>query len=105
MGLGQRGGLRPRPGGLRCEQGRIVNRRWLGHHGAMNPPPRVSLSDFPQLSAIAWHCRGVEDLAEDEAFALYEAHWRHLDPSQLDDRERALIERLIQEYGGGLLNV
>lgn len=82
----------------------VVKAGRVGHHHRMLPP-RLSLQAFPQLHAIAWHCRGMDDIAEDEAFALYEAHWRYLDTDLLDENERALIDRLAREYGGGLLNV
>jgi transcriptional regulator with XRE-family HTH domain len=64
----------------------------------------VRLADYPQLKQLAWHRQG-ETLAEEEAFALYERNWRHIDPPKLDPAERAFIARLVQRYGKGALLV
>lgn len=69
------------------------------------PAPRIELSRFPQLARLVWSRPGVKWLEEDEAFALYEANWRFVDEDALTVRERALIERLMQRYGHGVLHV
>jgi uncharacterized MAPEG superfamily protein len=58
----------------------------------------VRLADYPQLRDLAWN-RGDEYIPAKEAFQLYERNWRFLDLDALDDRERALIERLTAELG------
>jgi hypothetical protein len=35
---------------------------------------------------------------------LYERNWRFVDPGRLDERERALIERLAQRFGAGVIH-
>ncbi|MDO4682464.1 MAG: hypothetical protein Q4B17_06700 [Lautropia sp.] len=65
----------------------------------------LHLSDYPQLCLLAWNRDPDEWIDEAEAFALYEANWRHVDQAQLEAREKALIERLTQEYGHGVMNV
>jgi hypothetical protein len=65
----------------------------------------LRLADYRQLRQIAWNRADGAAIAEDEAFALYEAHWRFVDAEAMDDVERALVERLKRQYGGGLLHV
>lgn len=63
------------------------------------------LKDFPQLRLIAWNMRDNDTLEEKEAFSLYERNWRFVDQASLDEAEKILIERLIKQYGCGVLNV
>jgi hypothetical protein len=65
----------------------------------------LKLTDFPQLRLIAWNRSAGEELSEEEAFALYEANWRHVDQAALHLAERQLIERLTRVHGRGLMNV
>ncbi len=65
----------------------------------------LRISDYPQLRLIAWNRAADDYLEEREAFGLYEENWRFIDTEQLASSERALIERLTEEYGGGILNV
>lgn len=68
-------------------------------------PLMLKLSAFPQLRLIAWNRSAGDDISEDEAFALYEANWQHLDQAALHLAERQLIERLTRVHGRGLMNV
>jgi len=63
----------------------------------------VRLADYPQLKELAWN-RIDEFIPASDAFKLYERNWRLLDPRTLEDRERALIERLKAEFGSGEIN-
>ena len=63
----------------------------------------VRLADYPQLEDLAWN-RNDEFIPASDAFKLYERNWRLLDPRTLEDRERALIERLKAELGSGEIN-
>lgn len=67
--------------------------------------PTLRIADYPQLTLIAWNLRPEDLIAEDEAFALYERNWRFVDQARLDEKERALIDRLTQQYGKGVMNV
>lgn len=62
----------------------------------------VRLADYPQLQRLAWH-RGGDTLSGEEALALYERHWRHVDPCGLQPAERDLIARLVKRHGKGAL--
>jgi hypothetical protein len=63
----------------------------------------VRLADYPQLRDLAWN-RIDEFIPVRDAFQLYERNWRLLDPKTLDDRERALIQRLKAELGHDEIN-
>lgn len=65
----------------------------------------IALADYPQLHLIAWNRRGEDLIEEQEALALYEANWRFVAPEQMEEPERQLLLRLIQQYGHGVLNV
>jgi transcriptional regulator with XRE-family HTH domain len=72
---------------------------------ASNLPARIRLGDYPQLKKLAWQLHGVEELAPEEALALYERNWRHVDRKALSPGELALIESLSSQLGGGRLLV
>jgi len=64
----------------------------------------VRVANYPALRSLLWSGRRPELLPAGEAFRLYERHWRFIDEGRLDGREAALIERLKQRHGKGLLN-
>lgn len=65
----------------------------------------IRISDFPQLRLIAWNRRDNDILDGEEALALYERNWHHIDQDSLTEKERQLIEDLAKEFGKGLLHV
>ncbi len=65
----------------------------------------IRLADYPQLALLAWNRHADAELDEEEAFALYEREWRWVEVDTLLPKERALIERLTQAYGHGVMNV
>lgn len=65
----------------------------------------IRLSDFPQLRMLAWNRPAEVEVDEAEALALYEANWRFVEPETLNEAEVALLRRLVQEQGAGLLLV
>ncbi len=68
-------------------------------------PRRIRLLDYPQLKQLAWHAPGADDVTPEEALALYERNWRHIDHVGIDPRERALIDTLVAVQGKGHLLV
>jgi transcriptional regulator with XRE-family HTH domain len=67
---------------------------------------RIRLGDFAQLRQIAWQLDpAVVELAPEEAFALYERNWRHVDHDAMDAAERALLNELTATVGKGVLLV
>lgn len=63
----------------------------------------VRIADYPQLRDLAWN-RVDEHIPAREAFQLYERNWRFVDAERLEPHERALLERLKSEFGGGVIN-
>jgi hypothetical protein len=70
-----------------------------------NTTNTFAIGKYPQLRLIAWNRREDDPITEAEAFALYEANWRYVEPGALDPQERALIERLTVQYGKGVMHV
>lgn len=72
---------------------------------ALLPTDRVPLDRYPQLRRLAWQQPGVRELGLEDALALYERNWRHVDPASLEPQERELITELVRRVGGGRLLV
>lgn len=67
-------------------------------------PDILHIDDYPELALLGWN-RAVRDIEGDEALGLYEANWRFVDVVHMPEHERKLLERLVREYGNGVLNV
>ena len=65
----------------------------------------LKISDFPQLKLIAWNRIENDFIDDEEALALYERNWRFVEQDKLLEKERDLIDRLVTQYGNGVLNV
>jgi hypothetical protein len=61
--------------------------------------------DFPELGMLAWNRDPARPIPRDEALALYERNWRHVDAEHLTAAEAELIEELAEEFGHGHLLV
>ena len=68
-------------------------------------PLRIRLDRYPQLHKLGWQLKGVEELTPEDALALYERNWRHVDVAGLAPEETALIRALSSNLGGGKLLV
>ncbi len=66
--------------------------------------PTIIIDEYPQLSALCWS-RTVRNIEEPEALQLYESGWRFIEKDRLTTSEQKLINRLVQQYGNGVLNV
>jgi hypothetical protein len=64
----------------------------------------ITIDDYPQLALLCWN-RALRVMEEPEVLQLYEAGWRFIEQDQLVPSERALITRLVNRYGNGVLNV
>ena len=64
----------------------------------------IVVDDYANLKSLCWN-RAERYLAAEEAFHLYERNWRHVDRKNMSDAEAALIARLKERYGNGVLNV
>jgi hypothetical protein len=65
----------------------------------------IKLSNYPQLSLIAWNRHNDSFVTEKEALALYEANWRWIEEDKLTEQELNLIEELVKKVGNGRLLV
>lgn len=65
----------------------------------------IEIDLYPQLCLLNWNRPGSRLIDECEALALYERNWAMVDQAALTDVERALIDRLIKEFGNGVFNV
>ena len=73
---------------------------------AAQPPQRIRIGLYPQLQQIAWHLGPpTTELGPEEAFALYERNWRHVDRAAMGAKEAALLKRLTATVGKGVLLV
>ena len=63
----------------------------------------VDRTAWPVLKELTWN-RADQWIPADEALALYERNWRHVDPARLGEDEARLIERLTERFGGGTFN-
>lgn len=68
-------------------------------------PAEVRIADYAMLKRLAWNRPGADTIAECDALALYERHWDLVDPEQMDPQERALLQRLVDRHGNGVLHV
>jgi hypothetical protein len=64
----------------------------------------LRIAEFPQLKEIACDRRGDDVVSDKEALSLYERNWRFVDQRTRDANERNLIDRLVRDYGHGVLN-
>jgi tRNA G18 (ribose-2'-O)-methylase SpoU len=63
----------------------------------------VERTAWPVLGELTWN-RTDAWIPADEALALYERNWRHVDPARLGKDEAQLIQRLADRFGGGYFN-
>lgn len=68
-------------------------------------PARIRPADYPQLRRLLWNQPGVETLDERDALGLYERNWDLLEPDRMTPAERALLDRLVETHGNGILHV
>lgn len=78
--------------------------------GAPDPaavvPDLIPLDDYPQLRQLAWQLHGgLDALPPEQALALYERNWRHVDRAALTFKELLLIRALAERFGAGALLV
>lgn len=68
-------------------------------------PAQVRIADYRQLERLTWNRPGAETISERDALALYERHWDDVDAERMDAHERALLQRLVNRHGHGILHV
>ena len=63
----------------------------------------VDTRQYPELRLLCWN-RAERFIPAAEAFAPYERNWRFVDAAAISPAERALIDRLAERFGNGVLN-
>jgi hypothetical protein len=63
----------------------------------------IDTREYPELRLLCWN-RAERFIPAAEAFALYERNWRFVDAAAISPAERALIDRLAERFGNGVLN-
>ena len=65
----------------------------------------VRISDYPQLKSICWSLRDDAQMEDSIVLSLYERNWRFIEQDKLEPGEKQFIDRLVQQFGNGVLNV
>lgn len=68
-------------------------------------PRRIRLADYPVLQQVAWSASPDSEFTPQEAFALLERNWRHVDREAMTSKDQELVERLTATVGKGALLV
>ena len=63
----------------------------------------VDVESCPTLELLCWNLAEPR-LTRRDAFAIYERNWRWIDTADTPAHERAFIQSLAEEFGGGLIN-
>jgi len=61
----------------------------------------IRISDYPQLSLIAWNRPKDDEINEALALALYERNWAYVDTNAISAVEFALVKQLVEHHGNG----
>jgi len=64
---------------------------------------RVDVESYPTLRLLCWSLAEPR-LTRRDAFAIHERNWRWIDTAGTPAHERAFIDSLAEEFGGGLIN-
>ena len=63
----------------------------------------VDVEPYPNLRLLCWNLAAAR-ITRRDAFAIYERSWRWIDAADTPAHERAFIDGLAEEFGGGLIN-
>ena len=64
---------------------------------------RIDVESYPNLKLLCWNL-ATPRVTRRDAFAIYERNRRWIDAANTSSHERALIDSLAAEFGGGLIN-
>ena len=67
------------------------------------PDVWIEVEPYPNLKLLCWNL-AVARITRRDAFAIYERNWRWIDAASTPAHERAFIDGLAEEFGGGLIN-
>lgn len=65
----------------------------------------IEVTSYPNLELLLlyWNLAAAR-ITRRDAFAIYERNWRWIDAASTPAHERAFIESLAAEFGGGVIN-
>ena len=63
---------------------------------------QIHVNTYPQLHALCWNRPDDAVVDGPEALGLYENNWRFVDQERLEDREKKLLEALVERFGNGV---
>ena len=63
----------------------------------------IEVTSYPNLDLLCWNLAAAR-ITRRNAFAVYERNWRWIDAASTPAHERAFIESLAAEFGGGVIN-
>jgi hypothetical protein len=58
-------------------------------------------AEFPELALLVWNRDPTRPIPAEEAFALYERNWRHVDREHMTPAEADLVRELANAFGYG----
>ena len=64
---------------------------------------QITVKEYRTLDLLCWN-RNKPFITKSEAFQIYERNWRHVDESNLDQHELALLRTLKADFGRGVIN-
>ena len=108
---GTNGGQRAPPCGIVTQADpvyKIVQRPDTRWPEVVQRPPHqtdtpVDVKSYPNLELLCWNL-ATPRVTRRDAFAIYERNWRWIDAANTPAHERAFIDSLAEEFGGGLIN-
>lgn len=66
---------------------------------------QIPIQQYPQLKELAWQLKKDAVVSPKDALNIYERNWRFIDIENMSLQEKALIEQLKNQIGGGCLLV
>jgi hypothetical protein len=66
-------------------------------------PPVVVPADFGELRMLVWNQDPHRPLPAQDAFAIYERNWRHVDVNRMTQDEAELVRSLADAFGHGVM--
>lgn len=61
----------------------------------------INRTHYHELDLILWDMHS-KYIAPETAFRMYEQRWRYVDKTKITAKEKRLIDKLVNEFGGGI---
>lgn len=63
----------------------------------------TKVDDYPFIKDILWDRHSLDHIENRELFYLLEKRWKYIDNDNLSEIEKNFIERLVAEFGNGII--